>query len=120
MKTWQGNGAGDMTTINLVTTPAPPNPNYLRPGPPSIDVTQGSGSGDSAKVTNSTLPGNICITQTDVAGNARGDSATISGDKVGFTVIQPAGQVLSGYFGNQSPSPLQAGGIHHRPGHRAR
>ena len=77
--TSQGNGAGDMTTINLVTTPTPPNPTLPGAGPPSIAVAQGDGvqhgSGDSASVTNSTLPGSISITQTDVAGNARGDSA---------------------------------------------
>ena len=52
---------------------------------------------DSASVTNSTLWGSISITQADVAGNAKGDSATISGDKLGFTI--PFGPYVIPLFG---------------------
>ena len=98
--TSQGNGAGDTTAITLVTTPTPPNPSLpLGTGPPSIIVVQDNGSGDSTRVTNSTLPGSISITQTDVAGNALGDSATISGDKVGYT--ETSGKnVIAAFPGN--------------------
>ena len=45
VKTTQGNGADDTTTINLVTTPTPPNPlTALGNRPPSIAVAQGSGA----------------------------------------------------------------------------
>ena len=43
VRTTQGNGAGDTTTINLVTTPTPPNPTALRakarPASPSLRAT---------------------------------------------------------------------------------
>ena len=112
--TSQRNGAGDTTAITLVTTPTPPNPNLLGAGPPSIQVTQGTGNvglvipnnpvaavNDSASVTNSTLPGNISITQQDVVvpNSLWYNTALISGDKVGFTVMS-GGQILSGHFGN--------------------
>ena len=72
--TSQGIGAGDVTAINLVTTPTPPTPNWGGPRPPNVvvvqgNIDQGSESGDSASVTNSTLPGSISITGTDVAGD---------------------------------------------------
>ena len=106
--TTQGNGAKDTTTINLVTTPTPLNPlTALGKGPPSIAVAQGDGTvvpagvtatgNDSASVTNSTLWGGISITQADVAGNAKGDSATISGDTLGFTI--PVGPYVLPVFG---------------------
>ena len=112
--TSQGIGAGDVTAINLVTTPTPPTPNSVGAGPPNIvvvqgNVVQGSGSGDSASVTNSTLPGSISTTQTDVAGNALGDSATISGDKVGFTVTI-GGTILPAYPGSLTISQGYANG----------
>ena len=50
------------------------------------DWTVTATGNDSASVTNSTLWGDISITQADVAGNAKGDSATISGDTLGFTI----------------------------------
>ena len=88
LTTSQGNGNGDITTITGVTTlnNAPP-PNL--PFPPfyatsNIVVGQGSGTGDSASVTYSTVPGSISITQKDVAGSP-GDSATIDHDTVGYT-----------------------------------
>ena len=64
-----------------------PPPNL--PFPPfyatsNIVVGQGSGTGDSASVTYSTVPGSISITQKDVAGSP-GDSATIDHDTVGYT-----------------------------------
>ena len=52
---------------------------------------------DSASVTNSTLWGDISITQADVADNAKGDSATISGDTLGFTI--PFGPYVLPRFG---------------------
>ncbi len=97
--TLQGNGNGDTTAITLVTTPTPPNPNLpLGTGPPNIIVVQGSGTGDIASVTSSTLPGSISITQNDVAGSP-GDTATISGDKVGYTATSGT-TVLAAYAGN--------------------
>jgi hypothetical protein len=108
VQTIQGNGAGDTTTINHVTTLTPPNPTAVPalPNIPSIAVVQGDGSkaphgvatgNDSASVTNSTLPGNIQINQADLAGNATGDSATISGDTLGFTI--PVGPYVRPFFG---------------------
>ena len=111
--TTQGNGAGDTTTINLVTTPTPPNPTALGGGPPSIDVKQGDGSvglvihkhpvaavNDSASVTNSTLPGDISITQTDSAKNSpMYNMAYISDDKVGYTVTI-GGTIIHAFAGD--------------------
>ena len=48
-------------------------------------------------MTNSTLWGDISITQADVADNAKGDSATISGDTLGFTT--PFGPYVRPHFG---------------------
>ena len=107
VNTVQEDGAGDTTTINRVTTPTPPNPTALPAFPPSIVVNQGNGSvkpagvntngNDSASVTNSTLPGYITINQADAAGNTLGDSATISGDTLGFTI--PIGPYVHPVFG---------------------
>jgi hypothetical protein len=100
--TSQGNGAGDTTLVNAVTTSSPPNPNLPLPGPssiPSISVTQGSGNGDSATVSNSVLPGNITITQSDVSGNKNGDTAQALNDSVGF-VQTLNGLPYAGFYGN--------------------
>ena len=99
VRTKQGDGAGDTTTINLVTIPTPPNPTALPAFLPSIVVSQGDGTvvpagvtatgNDFASVTNSTLPGDISITQTDsqLAPNSpMYNMAYISDDKVGYTV----------------------------------
>ena len=88
LTTSQGNGNRDITTITGVTTLTPALPPNM-PFPPgfavsSIIVGQGSGTGDSASVTYSTVPGSISITQKDVAGNP-GDSAMIDHDTVGYT-----------------------------------
>ena len=111
LTTSQGNGDTDITTITGVTTlnNAPP-PNL--PFPPfyatsNIVVGQGSGSGDSASVTNSTVPGSISITQKDMAVNALGDSATISGDTVGYTETSGT-TVLAAFPGNLTISQLNA------------
>ena len=54
-------------------TPPPQSNRYLRTlAVSNITVSQGSGSGDSASVGTSSVPGNISITQTDVASNTRG------------------------------------------------
>jgi len=78
VRTLQGNGAGDVTTISGVTTSTPPSPIQL-PLPTgivfsNITVVQGNGAGDSASVTTSSVPGNISIGQ----GSGAGDSATVS------------------------------------------
>jgi hypothetical protein len=100
--TIQGNGAGDVTTIDHVTTYIAggliQNPPPTGVGLASINVTQGNGSvglavtngahpaaaNDVASVTFSTVPGFISISQADVAGNSPSFSmATIMGDSAG-------------------------------------
>jgi hypothetical protein len=113
--TTQGNGTDDTTTINGVTTsgPAPPLNLPLPPGfvVSSISVTQGTGNvgvntsfsgvNDQATVENSVVPGNISITQGDVAGNTpRFNIATISSDTAGGSISisqgNAGGEVLKG------------------------
>jgi hypothetical protein len=113
--TIQGNGAGDITTITGVTTfTAGPIQNPPPPGTglASISVTQGNGSvglvvnpngavNDQASVTNSNVPGNISITQSDLASNSpMYNTATISGDTAGgnlsITQGNAGGVVLKG------------------------
>ena len=64
----------------------------------NVVVGQGSGNGDSASVTHSTVPGSISITQKDVAGNP-GDTALIYHDTVGYTETSGT-TVLAAFPGN--------------------
>ena len=101
VSTSQGNGAYDHTAISGVTvsSPAPP-PNLPLPagiGLSNITVVQGNGSvglpatpppaggvNDVASVTTSSVPGNISITQSDLASNTPWyNTATLSGDTAG-------------------------------------
>jgi hypothetical protein len=100
--TMQANGAGDLTQITGVNTGTAALPGVNLPLPTgigfaSITVVQGNGSvglpspipvgtNDVASVTTSTVPGNISITQTDLASNTPSvNTATISGDTAGFS-----------------------------------
>jgi hypothetical protein len=100
--TVQGNGAGDVTTITGVNTGTAAIPGINLPLPKgigfaNITVVQGNGSvglatphpvgtNDVASVTTSTVPGNISITQSDLASNTPSvNTATISGDSAGFS-----------------------------------
>jgi hypothetical protein len=88
----QGNGGGavvdgvpqpgDSATISgvgagIVIQVAP----YFSNG--NITIIQGSGSGDTASVLNSTAVDNVSITQASVAGNPLGDTVTITGVAAG-------------------------------------
>src|SRR5262249_35501338 len=83
-------GGGELTSVasSGVTTATIRSPILFTP---SIVVTQGRGSGDRASVAKSNVPGSISITQSDVAGNPLGNTATISGVTVGYTVTSDSG-----------------------------
>jgi hypothetical protein len=110
--TIQGNGAFDTTTITGVTTYGPSIPiNSPIPGTgfAAISVTQGNGNvglvvnpngavNDQASVTNSTVPGNISISQAGLASNSpMYNTALISNDK--------------STYGNLSITQANAGGV---------
>ena len=117
VSTSQGNGAYDHTAISGVTvsSPAPP-PNLPLPvgiGLSNITVVQGNGSvglttpppaggvNDVASVTTSSVPGNISITQSDLASNTPWyNTATISGDTAGGNLSISQGNA-GGWVGSQ-------------------
>ncbi len=95
-----GNGtAGDVTSINNVTSPIPGSgsPNNLNPyNLPSIYVVQGNGNNDSASVTNSTLPGNVTIIQGSSTTGGSNDTALVSGGTYGITTSSPSMPAVGG------------------------
>lgn len=92
VKTYQGDGGGDTTTVNAITASGV-LPNNWQYGPPSICIVQGNGGGDMATASNSVLPGNISICQ----GNGDGDMAMILGDTIG--IVEGFGPYAEDYFG---------------------
>ena len=121
--TSQGNGAGDVTTISGVTT-STPLPNLPLPtgiGWSNIKVGQGNGSvglvinpnggvNDFASVSGSTVPGNISITQTDLATNSpMYNTAQISGDTAGSTNSTGTISISQGNAGGTIKAPFTLG-----------
>ena len=120
VSTSQGNGAGDVTTIAGVTTSTPAPPLNL-PLPPNIGfsnitVVQGNGSvglvpntvgvNDSASVTTSSVPGNISITQSDLASNTPSwNTATISADTAGGSISISQGNAGGTQLTNGTTTP---------------
>ena len=99
VRTSQGNGANDVTSINNVTSPIPGSgsPNTLNIyNLPSIVVVQGNGNSDAASVTNSTLPGNVSITQGTSTSGGSNDTALVSGGTYGFTTSIPGYPAVGG------------------------
>jgi hypothetical protein len=96
----QGNGGGavvdgvpqpgDSATISgVIAGIVIPDSPYFSGG--NINIIQGSGSGDTASLLNSTAVDNVSITQASVEGNPLGDTVTISGVAAGvlLPVIPP-------------------------------
>ncbi len=93
LTTTQGDGANDTITIDsVVAYGSPSSGSLLLAAPTGISVTQGQGMGDAARVTNSTLPGNMSIVQ----GDGDGDSALFSKVQIGYTV-SVGGAILQGF-----------------------
>lgn len=90
--TIQGNGARALVTVNdvaTVTTTTQQIP--IRPGfgLSNVVLVQGDGSGDSAVVKSSSVPGSITIKQGDILGNPSGDTALVSDVTVGYAQGTP-------------------------------